>query len=264
MKKNKLRELLNAGKPSLGTHMISTSPQIVEVIGHSGVFDYIELCGLYASWSLVDLENFARAVELFPHMSSMLKVDEEPRRFIADRTVDAGIQNLLFADCRSVEDVKECVRVARPETPQDGGVHGCAMRRNVGYVLECGSEAWAEAQRDVVVAIMIEKIGAMEKLEEILGVKGVDMVQFGPCDYSISRGTPGQWSLPEVQRAERDMIELALKKGIQPRVELDNLEGARQYIDMGVRHFCIGTDFVTIYEWCKQSGDGMRKLLASV
>ena len=43
--KNKLRELLDAGKPTIGTHMIITSPQIVEVIGHSSVFDYVELWG---------------------------------------------------------------------------------------------------------------------------------------------------------------------------------------------------------------------------
>ena len=90
----------------------------------------------------------------------------------------------------------------RPETPEDGGVHGCSMRRNVGYLLECGNEAWAKAQRDVVIAVMIEKVGAMEQLEEILSVKGVDMVQFGSCDYSISFGKPGGEGSPEMHRVE--------------------------------------------------------------
>ena len=264
MKNNRLRELLNQGKPTVGTHMVTTSPQMVEVIGHSSAFDYIELCGEYAAWGLADLENFARAVELFPHMSSMMKVEQEPRIFIATRSLDAGIQNMLFADCRSVEEVKECIRAVRPETPEDGGVHGCSLRRSIGYVLEPGSEAWAKAQRDVVIAFMIEKVSAMEQLDEILSVKGVDMVQFGPCDYSISRGTPGQWSLPEVQRAERDMIELALKKGVQPRVEPGSLEKAKEYFDMGVRHFAIGYDLITIYQWCQQNGEEMRELLASI
>jgi len=262
MKNNRLRELLNQGKPTIGTHMITVSPQVVEVIGHSGLFDYIELCGEYAAWGLADLENFARAVELFPHMSSMMKVEQEPKIFIATRSLDAGIQNLLFADCRSAEDVKECIRTARPETPEDGGVHGCAMRRSVGYLLECGSEAWAKAQRDVVIAFMIEKVSAMEQLEEILSVKGVDMVQFGPCDYSISFGKPGGEGSPEMHRVERDMIELALKKGVPPRVEIDSFEQAKEYIDIGVRHFDIGFDLAIIYQWCQQHGEGMRKLLA--
>ena len=263
MKKNKLRELLDAGKPTIGTHMITTSPQIVEIIGYSGAFDYIELVGEYASWGLADLENFARAVELSPHMSSMMKIDQEPRIFITTRSLGCGIQNILFADIHSAAEVKECIRAVRPETPEDGGVHGCSMRRNVGYLLECGNEAWAKAQRDVVIAVMIEKKGAMENLEEILSVKGVDMVQFGPCDYSISLGKPGQARSPEVQKIQRDMIELALKKGVAPRVEIASFEQAKPYVDMGVRHFCIGWDLRVIYEWCQQQAEGMRKLLAS-
>ncbi len=262
MKKNRLRELLDAGKPTIGTHMVTTSPQIAEIIGHSSAFDYIELCGEYASWGLSDLENFARAVELFPHMSSMMKVDQEPRIFITTRSLGCGIQNILFADIHSAAEVKECIRAVRPETPEDGGVHGCSMRRNVGYLLECGSEAWAKAQRDVVIAVMIEKVGAVEHLDEILSVEGVDMVQFGPCDYSISRGTPGKWG--EVKYLERDIIELALKKGVRPRAEPDSLEQAKEYIDMGVRDLCIGYDLRIFYQWCQQHGEGIRELFASI
>jgi 4-hydroxy-2-oxoheptanedioate aldolase len=118
MKRNILRELLNEGKPALSTRMITTSPAIVEIIGHSGVFDFIELLREYASWTIPDLDNFARAVELFPHMSSMMKVEREPRLHIAQRALGAGIQNLLFADCDSAEEVRECIRCVRPK-PQE-------------------------------------------------------------------------------------------------------------------------------------------------
>ncbi|MFC2016213.1 HpcH/HpaI aldolase/citrate lyase family protein [Chloroflexota bacterium] len=262
MKSNRLRELLNEGKPTLGTHVIAPWPGIVEVIGHSGTFDYIEYVGEYSPFSLEQLDNFGRAIELFPNMSSMMKVEEQTRGFIATRAIDAGIQNVLFTDCRSAEDVRECVRLVRSETPEAGGIHGASMRRNVGYVLEAGSEAWARVMNDVVIAIMIEKKGAIENLEEILSVKGVDMVQFGPTDYSVSIGKPGQGQSPEVQKVQRDMIELALKKGVAPRVELADFEGAKPFVEMGVRHFCIGWDLRIIYTWCQQQAEGMRALLA--
>jgi 4-hydroxy-2-oxoheptanedioate aldolase len=197
-------------------------------------------------------------------MSSMMKVEEQTRGFIATRAIDAGIQNVLFTDCRSAAEVKECIRMVRAETPEAGGTHGCGMRRNVGYVLESGSEAWTKAMDDVVIAFMIEKKGAMENLEEILSIKGVDMVQFGPADYSISIGKPGQARSTEVQKAQRDMIELAIKKGVAPRVEIGGFEQAKPYIEMGVRHFCIGWDLTTIFGWCKQQAEGMQKLVASV
>ena len=264
MKKNRLRELLNAGKPTIGTHMMTISPQIVEIIGHSGVFDYIELVGEYASWGLTDLDNFARAVELFPHMSSMMKVEQDPRAFITIRSLGAGIQNVLFANCNSAVEVKECIRAVRPATPENGGVHSGAVRRSGGYFIDVGNQTWVEAQREVVIAVMIEKVSAMEQLEEILSIEGVDMVQFGPTDYALNLGKPGQEEIPEVQGKQREMIELALKKRVHPRAEIDSFEQAKEYIDMGVRHFCIGTDLFILYQWCQRHGEKMREQLADI
>ncbi|MEE8414477.1 MAG: hypothetical protein V3R96_07990, partial [Dehalococcoidales bacterium] len=85
MKKNRLRELLNQGKPTLGTHVIIPWPGIVEIIGSSGAFDYIEYVGEYSSFSLEQMDNFGRAIELFPEMSAMMKVEEQTRGFIATR-----------------------------------------------------------------------------------------------------------------------------------------------------------------------------------
>src|SRR3990172_6551435 len=203
MKKNIIRELLNQEKPTLSIRMVTTSPEIVEIIGHSKAFDFIELLGEYASWTVTDLENFSRAVELFPHMSSMMKVEREPRLFITQRALGAGFQSLLFADCDSAEEVKECVRYVRPLTPEDGGLHGSSMRRNVGYVLEAGSVKWAEAMREVVIDIMIESDSALQNLDEILSVNGIDMVHFGPSDYALSTGMPGKGKSPEIQKKRR-------------------------------------------------------------
>ena len=268
MKVNQLRKLLNEGKPTLGTHVISPWPGMVEVIGHSGAFDYIEYVGEYSSFSLEQLDNFGRAIELFPNMSSMMKVEEQTRGFIATRAIDAGIQNVLFTDCRSAEEVRECIRLVRSETPEAGGIHGYNLRRNSRYsYLRDGGEAlapWVKAMNDVVIAFMIEKKGAIENLEEILSVKGVDMVQFGPADYSISIGKLEQSRSHEVQKTQRDMVELALKKGVIPRIELGSFEQTKPYLDMGVRHFCIGIDIGVLYQWCQQQAKGMRELLASV
>lgn len=264
MKKNRLRELLNEGKPTLGTHVLSTWPGVIEVIGYTGAFDYIEYVGEYSPFSLEQMDNFGRAIELFPNMSSMMKVEEQTRGFIAARALDAGIQNVLFTDCRSANDVRDCIRFVRSETPEAGGVHGYGMRRSTGYGGAATLEEWTKAMDDVVIAIMIEKKGAIENLEEILSVKGVDMVQFGPSDYSISIGKPGQRGDPAIQDAHKKMIELALKKGVAPRVEIGDFEQAKTYVEMGVRHFCIGWDTMIIGMWCRRQAEGMRELLGSV
>ena len=261
MRRNRLRELLNAGDPSLGTHIHSSWPSVIELVGHSGMFDYVEFLAEYAPYDLYALENMGRAVDLFDHMSSMMKIEQEPRTYLTVRALGSGIQNLLFADIRTAEDVEECVRAVRAETPQTGGRHGAGMRRDVGFVLDVGSPAFVQALEDAAVVLMIEKAEAVENLEKLLSIKGVDMVQFGPADYSMSIGLAGQLNHPKVKEAERYVIETALKMGVSPRAEVGSPDQAGKYLEMGVRHFCIGTDMSILFKWFKENGEEMRKIL---
>ena len=78
-KRNVLRELINDDKPTIGTHVHSMWPGIVEVIGHAGTMDYIEFSGEYAPYDLFSLENFGRAIDLFPDMTSMITTCFSPK-----------------------------------------------------------------------------------------------------------------------------------------------------------------------------------------
>jgi 2-keto-3-deoxy-L-rhamnonate aldolase RhmA len=196
-------------------------------------------------------------------MTAMMKIEQQPRTYLAVRAIGAGIQNVLFADPRTVDDVRECVRAVRAETPSTGGIHGVGMRRDVGYVVDVGSPAFVQALEDAVVAVMIEKASAVEHLEAMLSVKGVDMVQFGPADYSMSIGIPGQWEHPRVKEAEAHVIKTALRLGVAPRVEIDTPDQARPYLDMGVRHFCMGWDVGILFDWFKSSGAKLRAMMGA-
>ena len=135
------------------------------------------------------------------------------------------------------------------------------MRRDVGYVVGPGSADYVEALEEGVVALTIEKRSAVERLEDVLAVGGIDMVQFGPADYSMSIGFPGQWDRAEVKEAERYIIETALKMGIAPRAEIRQFEEAAPYIEMGVKDFCLGTDVDIIYDYCRGEGGRLAKSL---
>jgi len=260
-RRNVLRERLDQDKPSIGTHLHSIWPGMVEVIGHSGAMDYVEFEAPYAPYDLHGLENFGRAVDLFDHMSSMIKIEQEPRTYLATRAVGSGIQNLLFADIRSPDDARAAVAAARPETPQAGGIAGVGMRRDVGYVVSPGSPDFVESLEQCVVAVMIEKKSAVEQVEEILSVGGIDMVVFGYGDYSMSIGLAGQWEHPKVVEAKRYTFETALKMGIQPRVEIGDYREAEPYLKMGIKHFCIGYEVQVIHDWCKEQAKGLAEMI---
>ena len=260
LRKNKLRELIRQDKPTIGTRILSSWPGIIEVIGHTGTIDYVEFLGEYAPYSLYALDEMGRASELF-NMSTMIKIDAEPRTFIAQRAIGSGIQNVLFADIRDVNDAEESVRAVRAEPK---GWNGCSMRRVSGYLMKEGTPQFVKYCEDVVVALMIEKQSAMDNLEEILSVDGVDMVQFGPCDYLMSINAPGQISHSRVKEAEKKIIKTALKFDIRPRVEIESVKEARQYLDLGVIDFNINIDIVILYNWLKEQGSQLHKLLEKI
>jgi 4-hydroxy-2-oxoheptanedioate aldolase len=221
------------------------------------MYDYVEFVAEYAPFDLYALDNFCRAVELFD-MSAMIKVDQEPRCFLAQRGIGSGFQSVLFADVRTVEDAHECVRAVRPETPEAGGYHGVATRRST-YMSYGGTQGYVDALNDIVVAFMIEKKPTIDALEEILSVDGLDMIQWGGADYSMSVGRPGQRHTPEIKAIERRVIETSLKMNVPPRAEIDSVDAAKYYLDLGVRHFCIGTDIMVLHRWMKENGEALRK-----
>ena len=265
MRRNVLRERLNAGQPTVGTHILSAWPTLVELIGHSKQYDYVEFTAEYAPFTMHDLDNLGRAFELC-EMSGMIKIEQTQYTHQAMRAIGSGFQSVLFADIRSVEDAKAAVDAVRAETTMAAGARGrgrlgVGMRRDVGTVRTGGTPAYVDALNEIVIAIMVEKKSCVDDLENVLAVPGIDMVQFGGSDFSMSIGKTGQHADPEVVAAETKTIKTALKMGLHPRVELRDPSAAAKYLDMGVKHFCIGWDVRILADWWDTQGAVMRKML---
>ena len=265
MRRNLLRERLDTGKPTVGTHILSAWPTLVELIGHSKQYDYVEFTAEYAPFTMHDLDNLGRSFELM-NMAGMIKIEQTQYTHQAMRAIGAGFQSVLFADIRSVEDARLAVDAVRAETTMVRGARGrgrlgVGMRRDVGTVREGGSPAYVDALNEVVIAIMVEKKSCVDDLDRILSVPGIDMVQFGASDFSMSIGKTAQYNHADVLAAETKTIQTALKKGLHPRVELRDPSQAQRYLEMGVKHFCIGWDVRILADWWDTKGAEMRKLL---
>ena len=123
MKKNKLREHLNSGKPLLSTRMWSTNPLFWEIVGQTGNFDYVEFLAEYAPFDFTDLPNMARAAEL-NDMGTMIKLDFQGRGYVAQKAVQSGFQSILFVDHVNPDQVRESVSLIKPKTAGSVGKFG--------------------------------------------------------------------------------------------------------------------------------------------
>jgi 4-hydroxy-2-oxoheptanedioate aldolase len=266
MRRNLLREeKLDAGKPTVGTHILSAWPTLVELIGHSKQYDYVEFTAEYAPFTMHDLDNLGRSFELM-NMAGMIKIEQTQYTPPGHAAIGAGFQSVLFADIRTVEDAKLAVDAVRAESTMVRGVRGrgrlgVGMRRDVRH---------GSARRNACLCRCVERRGdrhhgsrrnpASTTSTAILSVPGIDMVQFGASDFSMSIGKTGQYSHPEVLEAELKTIKTALKKGKHPRVELRDPSAAGKYLEMGVKHSA-SLDVRILADWWDTKGAEMRKLL---
>jgi len=146
-------------------------------------------------------------------------------------------------------------------SPVLGGDMGVKLRRPA--LSSYDTEAYLRDLKSIVFCIMIEKSIAVDDLDAILARArdlGVDMTQWGPADFSFSRGEPGLQHSEAIKPVEALVIQKSLEYGIPPRIELGSVEQAKRYIDQGVRHFCIGWDRFILRQQLMSLGSGMRKL----
>ena len=262
MRPNLLRQKLNAGEPTLCTRLLNPLPRFAELVGAQGGYDYIEYVTEYSTFHMYDLDHVCRAADLYG-LGTMVKIDQANQQFVAQRAIGAGFQAILFTDCRSAEDVRECVRICRPDTPEDGGYYPAAMRRN-SLVADADGEDYVQAARDVVVCVMIEKRGAVEEIDEILQITGLDLIQWGGTDYAMNLGLAFRRDDPKVDAARRKVFEAALASSVPPRAEVSGPESAEEYKQMGVRHFSVGGDLTYVSAGWKRDAEQMGAFMADL
>ena len=258
--KNRLRECLDAKKPIMATRINSAWPMVAEVVGATNTYDYIEFLGEYAPYNQYDLENIARVCELH-NMSCIIKTDWANREYVAQKALASGFNGILFTDHTTAEEVRNTLKMVRPATPQHGGKLGFVNRRwykNEGFKNQL---SYADEISKCVMGFMIEKAAAVENIEEICQVKGVDFIQFGPADFSMNSGFNSKEEKERVREAEEKVIRTALKYGVSPRVELNEAKDAKRYIDLGVTHFALGSELRIEKVYWTDEGHELRSMM---
>lgn len=255
---NKIRTLLSANRPSVATRIWSQWPTTLEAMAATGNFDYAEFLAEYAPFSQSLLENLVRAAELHG-IGSMIKVDFQNRHYVAQRAVSMGFQAVLYCDHKTPGEVRESVHCLSPDCLGEGRF-GYPNARWIGFTPHIAQMDYAQMVRNTVKAFMIEKQDTVDNIEEICKIPGVDMVQFGPSDFSLSKGWNSADHKRELQETEEYVIRTALDNGVAPRCECDTMEKVEYYRGLGVKHFCIGDEFRILQAYWKGTGGKVRKL----
>jgi len=211
MRVNKLKAKIKRGDPVLGTFLFFPSPHTVELLGYAG-FDFVIVDTEHGPTGPLDtvlLENLIRASEV-ADITPLVRIPERSR-VVTQKILDAGALGVVVPFIHSGEETREAVLDTK--YPPQGHRGACYLTRPTAYTTKWSEEYWSDANRETMVVPMIEDQAAVEKIDEILDVPGVDFVFFGGRDHSMTCGYPTP-SNPATQAARKRLSEACARRGI--------------------------------------------------
>ena len=185
-----LRARLRAGDTVVGTFLNTGSAIGVEICGRAG-FDWLLIDMEHGSGSEADLQHLLHAVAS-TSAAPIVRVESNARPRMA-KALDLGAEGIMVPQVHSAEEAQAAVSYLRypPE-----GIRGLAFF-NRAHAFARGDIGTIEATNERVVCIIqIESEGAVESVEEIAALDGVDVVFVGPNDLSLSLGIHAQFDHP--------------------------------------------------------------------
>ena len=232
---NAFRRDLRAGKTLIGCWVSLANPITTEILGLAG-FD----------WLLIDGEHSPNELASFVQQLMALK-DSASAPFVRPqwndvvlikRLLDAGFYNFLIPCVETAEEARMAVAATRYPPAGIRGVSVSMRSNHYGTVKD-----YQQVINDnITVTVQIESPKAVENVDAICAVEGIDAVFIGPSDLAASYGHLGNPAHPEVQAAMRRIIDRAKAHGTPVGTLAPVESDARRYMEMGVTMVAVGSD----------------------
>lgn len=237
MRVNKLKQVLKSGEAVIASGPGFSSPELVEFLGHLK-FDCIFIDAEHGPIGLKEAQEMVRAADAVGIPTITRVPHNDPAAILG--YLETGTGSVLVPHVNDAAEAKAAVKAARYPALGMRGAHSGTRAANYG-VTQSSPEYFASADRETLVSAMIEEYVAIDNIDEILQVDGLDFFLIGPGDLSMSMGYPGQPLHPEVQAK----VDLALKKilaaGKIAGTVAGNGEQARQLIERGFQFILTST-----------------------
>lgn len=242
---NQARHAISEDRPAYGLLNAVPTPWMVEMIGYAG-YDFVILDTEHMSTNPETLENMIRAAEC-ASITPLVRVPGVDYASIT-RALDSGAQGIVVPRIRTAEEARAVVQMARYAPLGQRGITG---GRTTGFGTLALQDYLQQANREILVVLMIEDLEGIKNRDAILSVPGVDWVLPGAVDLSQSLGCPGDPFHPTVTDAIDALAtscrDLPVEFCALPRSP-DQLEQWQQW---GARVFLLGEDRSLLYRHLK-------------
>jgi len=231
----KLREKLAAGDAVYGLWVTLESASVTEMAVALGL-----------DWVVIDAEHgHLDWKEIVEHLRTAVRSEtvalvriEELDRGLIKRALDVGADGVVVPWIETDDQLRQAVAFARypPE-----GCRGLGAERATGWG-ECLAEHAVEANDHVLVVPIIESVNAVGAVPRMCQVEGVDIVFFGPADFSATAGFRGQWEGPGVARQLLALKDTIRQAGKHCGVVATGTTNLSERFEQGFRVIALGID----------------------
>ena len=232
MRENTLKQRLQDGQAAFGVMITFPSATMVEMLGHLG-FDWVLIDNEHGSITVDNSEDLVRAAEITGMAPIVRPVGNKPE--IIAPFLDRGAWGVQIPHVNTAEEARAAVDAVKYPPVGHRGLFSGSRPGEYGFA-GATADYVDEANHNTLVCLMLEEVEAIENLEDMVTVDGVDVFFIGSGDLSASMGYPGQQTHPEVQAL--------MEKGITTIREAGKIAGCScpdsyvpKFLDMGVQYF---------------------------
>lgn len=251
MRPSRIRQRWAEGKPALC---------VAASLADAAVCELISLLGFDGIW--IDMEHHPLSLETVGQMiraarvggSDVLARPAKTEMMRMGRILEAGAYGIMYPRCDNATEAKEVVRWAKFAPRGERGFDG--TNPDTPYFLGDMAEYIRMANEETFIVIQIESPAAVGHARAIAEVEGVDVIFFGPGDFSLLAGVPLQFDAKEVMQARQSIAKDTLKAGKRFGSIFGNVDQMRELLDMGATLLCGACDIVMLqqgYENLRQS-----------
>lgn len=249
--RNGFKARLLAGETQLGLWMSIPSPITAEAMSLVG-YDWLLFDTEHAPVEVAQMQPLLQAAAA--GSSGLAARPAWNDKVLIKKLLDIGAQTLLVPFVQSAQEAADAVAATRYPPEGIRGVAGATRASRYGMAPGYLQQANAE----ICTLVQIETRAALEQIEAIAAVEGVDGVFIGPSDLSASMGHIGNPKADEVQAELESAASRIIRAGSVPGILATNVDDARRYLEWGYRFVAISVDLGLLVGAARDSLDSVR------
>jgi 2-keto-3-deoxy-L-rhamnonate aldolase RhmA len=228
---NRLKHLLREGKSAIGTMLVEVRQvSVMQMLANAGL-DFVIIDNEHGAFNIETISNLSRAARQVG-VTPVVRVPEWSYAHIV-QPLDSGAQAIMAPRITEPGQVKEILQMIKyPPLGRRGSV---VARGHTD--LKSGSivDVMKDANEESMLVVQIETRQALENIEQILAVPGVDCALVGPTDLSVALGIPGKMTDPILVSAITSVVDACRRANVYPAIHMNDLTLASHWASKGMK-----------------------------